>query len=75
MFNSPRHHKKYCLNINEKQVPFLNKEFKRVMVSNATFINIPVVFWLSVLLMEENGVPGEKKKPLTCRKSLTNLIT
>ena len=29
--------------------------------------------WRSVLLVEENGVL--RRKPLTCRKSLTNLIT
>ena len=29
------------------------------MVFNATFNNISVISWLSVLLMEETGVPGE----------------
>jgi len=29
--------------------------------------------WWSVLLVEETGVSG--KKPLTCRKTLTNFIT
>ena len=29
------------------------------MVSNATFNNISVILWLSVLLVEETGVPGE----------------
>jgi hypothetical protein len=29
------------------------------MVFNATFINISVILWLSVLLVEETGVPGE----------------
>jgi hypothetical protein len=40
---------------------------------NATFNNISVISWLSVLLVEETGVPVEKT--LTCRKSLTNFIT
>jgi hypothetical protein len=29
------------------------------MVFNATFNNISVISWQSVLLVEENGVPGE----------------
>ena len=37
------------------------------MVLNATFNNISVISWQSVLLVEESGVPGEK--------SLTNFIT
>jgi len=37
------------------------------MVFNATFNNISVISWRSVLLMEETGVPG--------KKSLTNFIT
>ena len=40
------------------------------MVFNATFNNISVILWRSVLLVEEAG----KKLP-TCRKSLTNFIT
>jgi hypothetical protein len=43
------------------------------IVINATFNNISVISWRSVLLVEETGGPGEQ--PLTCRKSLTNLIT
>ena len=30
-----------------------------LMVFNATFNNISVILWLSVLLVEETGVPGE----------------
>ena len=41
-----------------------------VRVFYATFNNISVIFWWSVLLVEETGVPGEK--PLTCRNSLTD---
>jgi hypothetical protein len=31
----------------------------RVMVINATFNNISVISWRSILLVEETGVPGE----------------
>jgi hypothetical protein len=30
---------------------------------NATFNNISVISWQSVLLMEKSGVPGENKQP------------
>ena len=33
------------------------------MVLNATFNNISVISWQSVLLMEETGVPGENYQP------------
>ena len=45
----------------------------RVMVFNATFNNISVISWKSVLLVEENGVYLEK--PPTCCKSLTHFIS
>jgi hypothetical protein len=35
----------------------------RVMVFNATFNNISVVLWQSVLLMEETRVQGENHRP------------
>ena len=35
-----------------------------VMVFNATFNNISVILWWSVLLMEETGVPGENHRPV-----------
>jgi hypothetical protein len=35
----------------------------RVIVFNATFNNISVISWWSVLLVEEIGVPGENHKP------------
>ena len=44
-----------------------------VMVFNATFNNISVISWRSVLLTEESGVPRENHA--ACRKSLTNFIT
>ena len=33
------------------------------MVFNATFNNISVLSWRSVLLVEETGVPGENHRP------------
>jgi hypothetical protein len=35
----------------------------RVMVFNATFNNISVISWRSVLLVEETGVPEENHQP------------
>ena len=35
----------------------------RFMVFNATFNNISVISWQSVLLVEETGVPGENHGP------------
>jgi hypothetical protein len=35
----------------------------RAMVFNATFNNITFISWLSVLLVEETGVPAEKHRP------------
>jgi hypothetical protein len=45
-----------------------------IMVFNATFNNISVISWRSVVLVEEAEVPRENHAP-TCRKSLTNYIT
>ena len=36
-----------------------------IMVFNATFNNISVIYGRSVLLLEEIGVPGEKLRPVT----------
>jgi len=33
------------------------------MVFNATFNNIPVILWRSVLLVEETGGPGGNHRP------------
>jgi len=44
------------------------------MVFIATFNNISVISWRSVLLVEETGVPGEAHR-LGYHKSLTNFIT
>jgi len=54
-----------------KKVCF-GKEVIRVIL-NATFNNIPVISWGSALLVEENR--STRRKPPTCRKSLTNCIT
>ena len=37
-----------------------------VMVFNTTFNNISVISWLSVLLVEETGVPEENHRPAEC---------
>jgi len=34
------------------------------MVFNATFNNISVISWRSVVLVEETGVPGENHRPV-----------
>jgi hypothetical protein len=34
------------------------------IVFNATFSNKTVISWLSVLLVEETGVPGENHRPV-----------
>jgi len=40
-----------------------NWEMVRVMVFNATFNNISVISWWSVLLVEETGVLRENHRP------------
>jgi hypothetical protein len=34
------------------------------MVFNATFNNISVILWQSILLVEETGVSGENQRPV-----------
>ena len=51
---------------NQNKTQFLEKKIKvvvLVMVFNATFNNISVLSWQSVLLVEETGVPGENPRP------------
>ena len=36
----------------------------RVIVLSATFNNISVISWRSVLLLEETAVPGENHRPV-----------
>ena len=38
------------------------KEGREVMVFNATFNNMSVISWRSVLLVQDTGVPGEKHR-------------
>ena len=45
----------------------------RLVVFNATFNNITVISWQSVLLVDETRIPQEKTTD--CHKSLTNFIT
>jgi hypothetical protein len=44
-----------------------------ILVFNATFSNISAISWRPVLVVEEDGVPGEK--PPTMGKQLVNFIT
>jgi len=37
------------------------KQGVRVMVFNATFNHISVIWWRQVLLVDETGVPGENR--------------
>ena len=51
----------------------------RVIVFNATFNNISVIWWQSVLLVEETRVPGERHRLATSQYwagfKLTTLVT
>ena len=38
--------------------------FACLMVINATFNNISVISWRSVLLVKETGAPGENRRPV-----------
>jgi predicted permease len=45
-------------------VVILKAKWFRFMVLNATFNNISVILWRSVLLVDETGVPGENHRPV-----------
>jgi hypothetical protein len=46
-----------------------------LMVFNATFNNISIILWRSVLLVEETGGPGEKHRPATSHwQTLSNNV-
>ena len=47
------------------------------MVFNATFNNISVISWISVLLMEETGGPGENHQPAKshCQTKSHNVVS
>ena len=49
----------------------------RFMVLNATFNNISVILWRSVLLVEESGVPAENHRPAAShwQTSSTNVVS
>jgi len=40
------------------------KEDLSLELINTTFVNSSAISWLSVLLMEETGVPGENSRPV-----------
>ena len=40
------------------------------MVFNATFNNMSVISWRSVLLVEETGVPGENHRPVASHRQI-----
>ena len=45
------------------------------MVFNATFNNISVISWQSVLLVEETGIPGENHRPVAShRQTLSHTV-
>jgi hypothetical protein len=44
-----------------------------VCVFYATFNNISVISWRSVLLVEETGVPGENNRPATSTLRLSGI--
>ena len=46
-----------------------------VMVFNTTFINILVISWWSVLLVEKIGVLGENQRSATIQMSLHNVVS
>ena len=45
-----------------------------VRMFNATFNNISVISWRSVLLVEETGVPGENHRPVANHRQLYSCI-
>ena len=46
-----------------------------LMVFNATFINISIISWRSVLLVEETGGPGKNHRPVAShRQTLSNYL-
>ena len=46
----------------------------RAMVFNATFNNISVILWRTVLLVEETRVPGENHLPVACQWKLNHIM-
>ena len=58
----------YCLNI----IAFVIRVWVRVMVTSATFNNISVKSWQSVLLVEETRVPGENHRPAASHEQISS---
>jgi hypothetical protein len=48
--------------------------FVCLMVFNATFNNISVILWRSVLLTEETGGPGENHRPAQVSDKLYHIM-
>jgi hypothetical protein len=44
------------------------------MVFNATFNNISVISWPSILFVEETGVPGENQQPAASPDKLYHIM-
>ena len=44
------------------------------MVLSATFNNVSVISWLSVLLVEETGVPGENHRPVASHRQTYHIM-
>ena len=65
IFNSPLEHENECVKLpaSKRQLESTNLLRFGFMVFNATFNNISVKSWRSVLLMEETGGPGENHQP------------
>jgi hypothetical protein len=53
------HTKDHCLSLLKIDYTYSYSGFYGFMVFKATFNNISVISWRSVLLVEETGVPGE----------------
>jgi len=57
-----------CLNFPFQPIMFTSSNSVHdgwLMVFNVTFSNILAILWLSVLLVEETGVPGKNHRPVT----------
>ena len=54
-----------CFNTNFSSISVTRVGFVWFIVFNATFNNISVISWRSVLLVEETGVPGESLSQVT----------
>jgi hypothetical protein len=61
-----------CFDCGKKKGGALQAIRVRVIVFNATFNNISVISWQSVLLVEETRVPGENHR-LQAIKSFTQI--